>query len=81
METESSSLAHTKAEKAGGDGGLGEISGRIERTKIEDIKHKRGIKHYITHQQDLLSRGCGGDSRGRRRGSVWRGGGGGGGER
>ena len=50
METESSSLVHTETEKTGGDGGLGEISGRIERTKIEDIKHKRGIKHYITHQ-------------------------------
>ena len=45
METESSSLVHTETEKAGGDGGLGEISVRIERTKIEDIKHKRGIKH------------------------------------
>ena len=40
MDTEGSLLAAT--EKAGGDGGVGEISGRIQKTYIDDIKNKRG---------------------------------------
>ena len=44
METESSLLAST-TEKAGGDGGVGEISGRIQKTCIDDMKNKRGTEN------------------------------------